>query len=192
MEELTVAMERIMIADPSIAKALKEGWRFTDCQNGRRAARNMGSKIMAASYRYGPKSEEVATAIAEANRVSVMLTSARSSYNRIMRDTPLEVERTQEAAEPSAEWVPVWSKEPFAMYRELQNIPEHWELTKVVLIWNGEDQQTLRVFGDWRGFPPVALEELVGEPDLILLNNREGRWDYSLTRELYDQAVEEA
>ena len=25
MEELTVAMERIMIADPSIAKALKEG-----------------------------------------------------------------------------------------------------------------------------------------------------------------------
>ena len=68
---------------PDIAKALAEGWKLKDVENGRNAARRMSGKIQAAQYRYGPDSSEVQAAINAANRVAVMLTNARAAYNRI-------------------------------------------------------------------------------------------------------------
>ena len=68
---------------PDIAKALAEGWTLKDCENGRNAARRMYGKIAAAQHHHGKDSPEAQAAIDEANRVSVMLTTARAAYNRI-------------------------------------------------------------------------------------------------------------
>ena len=68
---------------PDIAKALAEGFKLADCENGREANMRMQMKIGEASDQYGPKSPEVQAAIDEANRVSVMLTTARAAYNRL-------------------------------------------------------------------------------------------------------------
>ena len=68
---------------PDIAKAIAEGFTLKDVENGRNANRRMGTKIYAASRRYGKRSMEVEAAIGAANRVSVMLTTARAAYNRI-------------------------------------------------------------------------------------------------------------
>ena len=51
--------------------------------NGRNAARRMHGKIAQAQHRHGKDAPEVLEAIDEANRVSVMLTTARAAYNRI-------------------------------------------------------------------------------------------------------------
>ena len=203
---------------PDIAKALAEGWTIKDVENGRNAAQRMHMSITAAQQRHGKDSLEVLSAIEEANRVSVMLTSARAAYNRILRDDQLPEEPVDETGpanlgpaslhlgspstltpgedlrdngppEPPA-WRPMWSKEPYAKYRELQNIPEHWEMWKVVLIWFGESRPTLRVFSLQRnGYQTIALMELTGSGDLKEVNNREGRWDFALTREQYDVAA---
>ena len=66
-----------------IAKALAEGYTLKDVANGRNVARRMHGKIAAAQHRHGKDSPEVLEAINEANRVSVMLTTARAAYNRI-------------------------------------------------------------------------------------------------------------
>ena len=68
---------------PDIAKALAEGFTLKQCENGRHVARRMAMKIQAAQRRHGPRSDEAQAAIDEANRVSVMLTTARAAYNRI-------------------------------------------------------------------------------------------------------------
>ena len=68
---------------PDIAKALAEGYSIGDVKNGRNAARRQHTKIRAAARHYGSRSDEVQDAIGEANRVSVMLTTARAAYNRI-------------------------------------------------------------------------------------------------------------
>ena len=68
---------------PDIAKALAEGWKLKDVENGRNAARRMHGMIAAAQHRHGKDAPEVQAAIDEANRVSVMLTTARAAYNRI-------------------------------------------------------------------------------------------------------------
>lgn len=192
---------------PDIAKALAEGWTLADCQNGRNAAQRMRSKIQNAGYRYGKSSPQVQEAIDEANRVSAMLTTARAAYNRIDHpelyglparppETPSKavesamVAETPEAPTEPSGWRAVWSKEPYDKYRELQNIPDHWELRKVVLIWFGDGSQRLRVFSLQRGgYQTKALIELTGNGDLLEVNAREGRWDFVLTREEYDAAA---
>ena len=68
---------------PDIAKALAEGWTIKDVANGRNAARRMAGKIAAAQHHHGKDSSEAQEAIWEANRVSVLLTSARAAYNRL-------------------------------------------------------------------------------------------------------------
>ena len=195
MKPLSDTVKASMGSDPDIAKALREGWKLADCQNGRNASQRMGSKIGIASHRYGPKSQEVADAIAEANRVSVMLTSARAAYNRILRYPPPESSaasvEVKETPPPETDaWRPQWSKSYQEPYRELQNIPEHWGLNKVVLIWFSGEDQRLRVFsrGD-RGFNEVVLEELTGSEELPLRNKRKDRWDYDLTPDQYDRAT---
>ena len=77
------AVPTLLIDHPDIAEALAEGWTLKDVENGRNAARRMHGKIAAAQHRHGKDSPEVQTAIDEANRVSVMLTTARAAYNRI-------------------------------------------------------------------------------------------------------------
>ena len=68
---------------PDIAKALAEGYSIGDVENGRNAALRMHGRIAAAQHRHGKDAPEVLEAIGEANRVSVMLTTARAAYNRI-------------------------------------------------------------------------------------------------------------
>ena len=88
-------------------------------------------------------------------------------------------------------WRPVWSKQPLAKYRELLNIPERWDMRKVVLIWFGEDRQELRVFSlQQDGYQTRALIELTGSGDLVELSGGRGaKWDFALTREQYDNAA---
>ena len=200
------ALKQAMEADPNIAKALAEGYKLKDCQNGRNAARRMGARVMVARFRHGPRSPQVAAAIAEANRVSVMLTTARAAYNRLAHPEwygvppPPEkankavvtapVSKATETLERPVAWRPVWSKTPYAKYRELQNIPNHWEMRKVVLIHFSDDNLRLRVFSLQRnGYQTIALMELAGSGDLTELNYREGRYDFALTREQYNKAA---
>ena len=187
MKPLSDALKAAMEAHPDIAKALGEGWKLADCRSGRRASRRMGARIGIAAFRHGPRSPEVAAAIAEANRVSAMLTSARAAHNRILRYPPPEPPAPARKADA---WRPRWTKKPFAKYRELKNIPVHWRLRKVVLIWFGANDQRLRVFAHIsQGFNEhVALRELAGVEELPLRTTREARWDYSLTRDQYDRA----
>lgn len=117
--KLTDTMEQLLLADPAIVKAVEEGYKLADCRNGRRVARRMGTKIQMASYRYGPKSQEVADAIAEANRVSVMLTAARSAYNKILRST---AEATPEALDEATPQITV-EPEPDAVV-DVEKAPE--------------------------------------------------------------------
>ena len=85
---------------------------------------------------------------------------------------------------PSA-WRPVWSKEPKAEYRELQNIPADWGAEKVVLMWRGvEDWCAVRVFGQFRN----ALIGLFGTDDLPGVTTEGGKRDFLLTREQYKKA----
>ena len=72
-----------LASHPDIAKVLAMGYSIADVKNGRNAARRQHTKIRAAARHYGSRSDEVKAAIAEANRLSVMLTSARAAYNRI-------------------------------------------------------------------------------------------------------------
>ena len=72
-----------LASHPAIAKALAEGYSIGDVKNGRNAARRQHTKIRAAARHHGSRSPEVQAAIDEANRVSVMLTSARAAYNRL-------------------------------------------------------------------------------------------------------------
>ena len=76
-------MQAALDTHPDIMAAMAEGYSLADCQNGRNAAMRGRNAIMAAQRRYGPKSQEAEDAIAEGNRVSVMLTTARAAYNRI-------------------------------------------------------------------------------------------------------------
>ena len=85
MKQPTPMMKELLMVNPIIIKAMKEGWALSDCQHGRRAAQQMDTKIQMASYRYGPKSQEVTDATTEAARVSVMLTAARAAYNQIIQ-----------------------------------------------------------------------------------------------------------
>ena len=48
--------------------------------------RRLATVIMMASYRFGPDHDLVQKAIDEANRVSVMMTTARAALNRIRRN----------------------------------------------------------------------------------------------------------
>ena len=81
VQEQTRSME---FADhPAIAKALAKGWSLKDVESGRNASRRMAGQVALAQHRHGKDSPEVAEAIDEANRVSVMLTAARAAYNRI-------------------------------------------------------------------------------------------------------------
>ena len=100
MKQPTTMMKQLLMANPTILKAMREGWALSDCQHGRRAAQQMDTKIQTASYRYGPKSQEVVDATAEANRVSIMLTTARAAYNKIMQSAKAVVEM-EEALEKS-------------------------------------------------------------------------------------------
>lgn len=195
MQKLTNAVKTFMLNDPEIAMAVEAGYSLKDIINPRRVRMRMGAKIGMAQYRYGPAAPEVNEAIEEANRVSVMVTTARASYNRILRDGPpedlenLEDEAPLEPDEP--DWDPVWSAKPFATYRELQNIPEHWGVRKVVLIWRGEGEQSLRLFVHHPEFDRAVLSELTGTEDLPVRRHSGDRWDYDLRRDQYATAVSE-
>ena len=201
MTELTNAVKRTMESNPDIAKAIQEGYTLRDIVNPRRIRMRMGSAIGMAQYRYGPSAPEVQKAIDEANHVSVMATNARAAYNRILRDgppdAPVEAAEPEETLAPEPqeepEWDPVWSAKPYAVYRELQNIPEHWGIRKVVLIWRRESFQRLRVFAHHPEFDrAAALLELTGVRDLPVVSNRGLRWDFILRRDQYDTAVSDA
>ena len=72
--------------DPDIGKAMGEGYTLKQIINPMGIHRRCGARIGMAAYRYGPRSKQVRDAIDEANRVSVMLTSARAAYNRLMQE----------------------------------------------------------------------------------------------------------
>ena len=95
------------------------------------------------------------------------------------------------ARSKSGEWVPSWSKKPLAPYRELQNIPPHWEMSKVVLAWQNGEPRFLRVFSlQPNGYQTIALLELTGSGDLPELStSHDNRWDFAITRKHYDQAT---
>ena len=100
---------------------------------------------------------------------------------------PEEVKALPDVDEP---WSPQWSGPPFDKFRQLQNIPEVWGVTKVVLIWRGVDQQGLRVFGEI--VSAEAMIELVGDNEVDLLAEADdGRWDFRLTRQQYDHASQQ-
>ena len=82
---LTTKQRTKMEADPDIAKAMAEGHSLYDIEKPKRVQRQMGARIGMAQYRYGPDHPKVQKAIDEANRVSVMMTTARAAFNRIMR-----------------------------------------------------------------------------------------------------------
>ena len=84
---LTVAVRRKMDADPDTAKAIAEGYTLADIASPGESYRNLGERVAVAQYRHGPHSPEVDEAIVKATRVSVMLTSARAAYMRILRET---------------------------------------------------------------------------------------------------------
>ena len=86
-DNLTAAVRHKMDADPDIAEAIAEGYTLADIATPGESYRNLGERVADAQYRHGPHSPEVDAAIVEANRVSVMLTSARAAYMRILRET---------------------------------------------------------------------------------------------------------
>lgn len=82
-------------------------------------------------------------------------------------------------------WRPVWSKEPKAEYRELQNIPAEWGAEKVVLMLRDAGSwRAVRVFGQFRN----ALIGLFGTDDLPGITSTGSKRDFALTREQYDKA----
>ena len=83
----------------------------------------------------------------------------KKTYATIRRQAEIEVEHESQLAallkrgswligrrarSIPGEWCPRWSKEPLAPYRELQNIPAHWEMSKSC--WHG-DTENLDFFG---------------------------------------------
>ena len=130
----------------------------------------------------------------------------KKTYATIRRQAEIEVEHESQLAallkrgswligrrarSIPGEWCPRWSKEPLAPYRELQNIPAHWEMSKVVLAWRHGEPRFLRVFSLLpKGYHAIALLELTDTGNLPeLATSRDDCWDFALTREQYDQAT---
>ena len=92
----------------------------------------------------------------------------------------------------SDDWKPQWSKSPRDKYRELQNIPEHWGATKVVLIWFGEDRQELRVFVEQGRTTDFVMRGLLGNlmADNQLIAHSGVRREHRITLEQYEKAEE--
>ena len=69
-------------ADPDIKKALDAGYTLEDIVDPD-TQKLLAEAIQVAAEKYGPRSDEMQTAIDAANKAAVMLTSARAAYNRI-------------------------------------------------------------------------------------------------------------
>ena len=129
----------------------------------------------------------------------------KRTYANIRRQAEIEVEHASKVAallkrgswlisrrarSKPGEWCPRWSKKALAPYRELQNIPPHWEMSKVVLAWQSGEPRFLRVFSlQPNGYQTIALRDLTGSGDLPELATSGNSWDFALTREQYDQAT---
>ena len=128
------------------------------------------------------------------------------TYAHIRRQAEIEVEHasklaallkrgswliSRRARAKPGEWCPSWSKKALAPFRELQNIPTHWEASKIVLAWRNGEPRYLRVFSLLpKEQLSDVLRELTGSRDLPELDNsRKGCWDFALTRKQYDQAT---
>ena len=109
----------------------------------------------------------------------------------VVRPLGTDVEKTEIVVGPSKHnWRPEWSKKPNATYRELQNIPSGWGVSKVVLIWRGTGRGSLRIFGSWDN-ARRTLNGLLFEVS-VELGNRSGdqeKWDFPLSDAEYYQAA---
>ena len=211
-ENIRVKMED----DLEIAAALNEGLKLQDIVNPWAVYRRYGARISVIQYRYGPRHPKVQEAIDESNRIGPILTSARSWYHRIMKEglgisqseeltaemvlaydepenisasTATKMVDSVEKVAKEKIWKPIWSKEKYDTYRELQNIPENWGVDKIVLIWWGDTRQDIRVFLNRDVSVTLMLTELMGVSDLPEITSGDGRRDYGLTRTQYDKAT---
>ena len=81
-----MSIDQLIRKNACVIRALAEGLTIKQITNPRATAQLAGMKIMRTAYRYGPRSYQVKNAIDEANRLSVIATSARAAINRIKRN----------------------------------------------------------------------------------------------------------
>ena len=191
--KLTADDRAIMGADPSIAKAMAEGFTLKEIASPRNVYRRFGTKISMAQHRYGKASQEAQDEIDESNRLGVILTTARAAYNRILREKPKPKPkpkpRPKATATGEAIWQPEWSKKPMAKWRELQNTPPEWRVNKVVLAYFGEGRQEMRVFAPLTADAREAVRQLTGKRGQHLIRHEGSRHHFVLRGAQYEQAA---
>ena len=93
---------------------------------------------------------------------------------------------------PKPQWKPRWNKAAFSKFRDLQNIPQDWPVTRVVLIWRGEENQEMRIIAPTKGDALFAVQVFFGSSLTVkeLPHMSGGRWNFQITREQYRQIGE--
>ena len=172
-------IDKLIKNNACVIKALAEGLTIKKITNSRSLRNRARTKISNVANIYGPQSKKVQDAIDEANRISIIATSARAAIARIKRKVAKAI-----ASGEKPKWK--WSMPKFYKYRELQNIPTEWNAKKIVLIWYSVDRQELRIFSE---APGNAYRELIGPGVYVLKTFGNNRSDYKLTRKQYDEVT---
>ena len=88
---------------------------------------------------------------------------------------------------------PRWNKPAFTKFREMQNIPKEWGVSRVVLIWRNKEQQDIRFFASDRGAVQRTWDGLFPDDGstIMSIDHTGGeRWDFEITRDQYRQIGE--